>query len=538
MKLALINGSRSQLQWRTHLLCLSAALLFFVPWASAQTDTILSPIGGTGGSRFAARCPQGQHLTGFELRIGDDVDAIRPICVTAYGPAEAGPLEPSPSRFGGSGGGADIQLLCPRDNPIVVGMYVRAEGVRTISVNNIHLFCGIAAAAQTRSQYPSVVHDGPNAKPDEGLFGLGTHYVSSTTGTQHCPAGLVAVGINGRSGIYLDALGLICGAPSLTPKTAPAKDNVVKSQGRVILEGGTSPRPQISKCEAAQRARARNSPAAPGLEAQCLAIVKDLAARGEAIANQDPLAIALRNQQSAGLARRGFDIGMAAAEGHTEPGPGKDSIQKSLSSPAEQEGFNAAVLFSLARNRNKKLAATGAAIVEADPTVAASRNAERDAFFRLGFDIATGIFGDPALGALGNTLTGPGSLGIRARLNAEGQRGFDASARLHLTRNYRSASGPSITIRESVGTDPVTVYTRGMTQMTVNVSWNAGPDYTYCEIYLSVDDGQWSEFARGRDGAKPAAIKLGSSHIFRMMIYEGQAGTPKIIKTLTVKGVL
>ena len=33
--------------------------------------------------------------------------------------------------------------------------------------------------------------------------------------------------------------------------------------------------------------------------------------------------------------------------------------------------------------------------------------------FLLGYDIATGIFGDPALGARGNTLTGPGSLGIR-----------------------------------------------------------------------------------------------------------------------------
>jgi hypothetical protein len=49
-----------------------------------------------------------------------------------------------------------------------------------------------------------------------------------------------------------------------------------------------------------------------------------------------------------------------------------------------------------------------------------------------------------------------------------------------------------------------------------------------------VDNGQWSEFARGGDGTKQATIKQGSSYTFRMMVYEGQQGTPKVITTLTV----
>ena len=53
-------------------------------------------------------------------------------------------------------------------------------------------------------------------------------------------------------------------------------------------------------------------------------------------------------------------------------------------------------------------------------------------FYALGFDIATGIFGDPALGAQGNTASGPGSLGIRDTLSIVGQLGFNASMRLHL----------------------------------------------------------------------------------------------------------
>jgi hypothetical protein len=80
------------------------------------------------------------------------------------------------------------------------------------------------------------------------------------------------------------------------------------------------------------------------------------------------------------------------------------------------------------------LAAKGAAIAEADPTVATARDAESDVVYQVGFDIATGIFGDTALGGLGRTETGPGSLGIREALSASGQKGFDASVKLHLHR--------------------------------------------------------------------------------------------------------
>lgn len=161
-----------------------------------------------------------------------------------------------------------------------------------------------------------------------------------------------------------------------------------------------------------------------------------LAEKGAAIANKDPLAVELRNQQPDDQARRGFDIGMAAAEGQTLPGPGKQKIHDSLNAP-EQKGFDAAVSFSLERNRNADLATKGAAIAGQDPIVAEARNLETDVFYRLGFDIATGIFGNPALGARGNTATGPGSLKIRDSLSAAGQRGFNDSVKLHLSRNYK-----------------------------------------------------------------------------------------------------
>jgi hypothetical protein len=422
------------------------AMLFFFLSAQAQTDAVLPPIGGGGGGSFVARCPQGQLLTGFELRTGEWVDAIRLICVTPYGPADVGPPIAGGERFGGNGGSLQ-QLPCPRNMPIVTGMYVRSWGVETETVASLGLFCGVAATTQTQRDHYDVLFQGQTI-----------HFIRSppkrTQSTQLCPTSLVAVGINGRSGEWLDAVGLICGVPTLTPKAAPPPEApsrpVVPAAAKVELPPGTAHNPPPPICDAAREARARNNPAAPGLEEKCRA---DLAAKGAAIAEQDAI-------------------------------------------------------------------------------VAEARAAETDVQFQQGFDIATGIFGDPALGAQGNTAKGPGSLAIRDSLGAAGQRGFNAAAKFHLSRTYDRPAAPAAgTIVASP--NPVIV-PNGQTSAGTSISWKPPQGYTYCEIYLSVDNGQWSEFARGGDGTKPTTIKLGSSQTFRMMIYEGQQGTPKIITTLTV----
>ncbi len=161
-----------------------------------------------------------------------------------------------------------------------------------------------------------------------------------------------------------------------------------------------------------------------------------LAVRGAALAGEDPLAAELRKEQADRGRRRGADIGLAAAEGHTLPGPGKEAIRASLAAE-ERPGFDAAVSFSLDRNRNADLARRGLVISEADPSVAAARGADSAVLYRLGFDIATGFFGDPALGALGRTATGPGSLKVRDALSPAGRKGFDAAVAFHLTRTYK-----------------------------------------------------------------------------------------------------
>ena len=240
------------LQWQSRLIGVAAAMLFFVLSVQAQTDVILPPIGGSGGGQFAAsgRCPQGQLLSGFKLRAGDWVDAIRPVCVIAYGPAEVAP-NPSeaiyavypPPMFGGSGGDSR-ELLCPNDAPIVTGVNIEHGGHRVVTVNSIHVFCGLAATTQTPSQFPAAVFTG--AVQRDGRENV----IPSDWVKQSCPAGLVAVGINGRSGEWLDSVGLICGAPTLTPRPAPPLPSqaevpsrpAVKAIGRTKVPGATTGR--------------------------------------------------------------------------------------------------------------------------------------------------------------------------------------------------------------------------------------------------------------------------------------------------------
>jgi hypothetical protein len=198
------------------------------------------------------------------------------------------------------------------------------------------------------------------------------------------------------------------------------------------VEGSPIVTPFVSICDSARSARGRNSPAAPDLEAQCRAF---LATKGETIANQDPLSAELRRRTRNDLARRGFDLGMTVAENNTEMGPGKQAMHNALTG-IEQAAFDVAVSFSLQRNKNAQLATTGAAIAGADPSVEQARKAQNDVFYWLGFDIATGIFGDPAQGAAGHTQMGPGAAKVRDALDASAQRGFNAAVAFHLSRKY------------------------------------------------------------------------------------------------------
>ncbi len=78
---------------------------------------------------------------------------------------------------------------------------------------------------------------------------------------------------------------------------------------------------------------------------------------------------------------------------------------------------------------------------------------------------------------------------------------------------------------------------RGQTERTVEVSWDPRPERWYSEIFLSINDGEETQFARGDPGTKPLTVKLGNKYAFRMVVFSGENGEdPTTIANLTLTG--
>ncbi len=226
--------------------------------ASAQTR--LGSLGGPGGGPFVSQCAQFDVLRGFDLRAADDVDALRSVCGSTKWPDQI-TRETAIEPFNGGGGGRPVRILCPLDLPAVIGMEVVSEGEGTKIVNSIHLSCGhITELPQQGQFFAFAAFNGPlieNSFADTEFH---------TDWSQACPPGQLAVGAHGRSGVWLDSVGLIC-APS------PQLTTAVRSIGK-INTGPPVKRPKRTICQAADDAEQRQSPAAPDLRAQCIASKK------------------------------------------------------------------------------------------------------------------------------------------------------------------------------------------------------------------------------------------------------------------------
>jgi hypothetical protein len=115
-----------------------------------------------------------------------------------------------------------------------------------------------------------------------------------------------------------------------------------------VTPQATLPVPRHPLCELAVSLREQNKPFATE-QTQCNF---ELEARGAVLANYYPWAAELRDQRPEGPARRGLYIGLAASEGQTSPGPGKQGIGASLTTLEERLSFDLAVSTSLERNMN------------------------------------------------------------------------------------------------------------------------------------------------------------------------------------------
>lgn len=198
-------------------------------WASAQ-ETRLEAVGGNGGAPFASICPANARLVGLEVRAGDYIDAVRALCQRNY----QTPPEPI-GGFAGGLGGVPRLFACPSRlnqrfpdwRQPITGADWTARGRDLVIVRDLALYCG----DNPFSRPPDASYVG--AQVDVPLF---APFGTEIKRRQVCPAGTQAVGVHGRAGDFVDAIGLVCarraipgfGRPPAHPCTLAKR-----AQGRV-----------------------------------------------------------------------------------------------------------------------------------------------------------------------------------------------------------------------------------------------------------------------------------------------------------------
>ena len=207
-----VNGLRTVFS----IFCLPAlgiALSLLASSSAASQELVrLRIFGGYGGNNFEYICGPGRVLVGVRGYAGVWIDNVQAVCAKVESPRDFG--QPEGPVFGGNR---------PITNSSVCAAGTVATGLEA-DVNKHNRFLGYIAPRCT------VLFSGSFLQKPMPMRGTGllASNASDTTGSelfvkpvgQECPADMVAVGIHGRAGQFLDALGLVCG-----PKPAPHEGN-------------------------------------------------------------------------------------------------------------------------------------------------------------------------------------------------------------------------------------------------------------------------------------------------------------------------
>ncbi|MGK6320483.1 hypothetical protein [Sphingomonas sp. DT-204] len=217
---------------------------------AGEADWRSSPVGGGGGTPVAVRCPAGSYLVGVQARIGDDMDAIGPICARALTTGEANPAG-RPGSLGGTGG-TPREFTCPPSAPFVRRATILADGARTIVANGIEVRCGPLTGPMPRTVngYNQAFFAGPTYFSNSIL--PGTTPSKSLSSSVECPSHMAPVGLHGRAGAVVDALGFICGEIALVK---PRPIGKLRPAGKPPLVGAS---PGLTREEAIRAPAAKS----------------------------------------------------------------------------------------------------------------------------------------------------------------------------------------------------------------------------------------------------------------------------------------
>lgn len=178
--------------------------LTLVAWTAGGAQDNLTIIGGSGGTAFSRSCGAGSILTGIRARVGITVDAIGIRCRPIRADGTLG-AESDVGNVWGGGGGTAFAKSCGSNT--VIGAQVAKFNSIMITDLTYHCF---RWTPSTRRWDPNHRGVAIYVVPSGGAPGLS---LGAGTMTQ-CPAtARPGDGVRGRSGMVIDAVGLVCNTP-------------------------------------------------------------------------------------------------------------------------------------------------------------------------------------------------------------------------------------------------------------------------------------------------------------------------------------
>ena len=196
------------------LIALFAATQSVVP-ARAQT-TVTNSFGGNGGGPFRLDCPSGMAMTGIRARAGAWLDSVAPVCAIWVNHRTLGEIDDQPATGGGGGGASFIR--CQGPIGAVVGIAVQQANNGNHTIGHLLVDCG-------RYTQPWLFW---NKLPGSADY-LGKSN-SNPSVTLQCGIDEVAVGLYGRSGAFIDKIGLLCASsPAATPILRTASNAICRN---------------------------------------------------------------------------------------------------------------------------------------------------------------------------------------------------------------------------------------------------------------------------------------------------------------------
>ena len=204
--------------------------LLAVSQSAVARDTGLA--GGPGGDFREMPCPDGYFLVGLTAGSGAWLDRVAPVCrkwVTLAGTFSQDFYVTDPMA-GTSDGGTAVTESC-RGTDVMNGFFAEAtrDGNQPQYVNNIQIQCmnrPVVPHHFVADDTPSIIWD---------------HAASIFQFGEYCNADEAPVGIVVRAGHYVDALGMMCGAPPPAPtfkavwRRAPTGGNTTAEQDPNVL---------------------------------------------------------------------------------------------------------------------------------------------------------------------------------------------------------------------------------------------------------------------------------------------------------------